>query len=124
MDYKATVVEASRELTAREKIKFKDLSDAIPMDSAVTDDSDLIITPKAYAIVDVHNEKSDNKDYTKYVIEAADGKLYTTGSESFWKSFKDIWDEMAEEDEEWMLKVYKKDSANYKGKKFITCAIV
>lgn len=124
MDYKATVTEASRELTAREKIKFKDLSDAIAMDSAVTEDEALIIEPTAYAIIDVHNEKSDNKDYRKYVIEAANGQLYCTGSESFWKSFKDIWDEMEGEDDDWSLKVYKKESANYKGKQFITCSIV
>ena len=122
-DYKAEVIEASRELTARERIKFKDLTDAISIDEA-TEDAPLIISVKDYAIIKVHNENSDNKEYTKYVLKSEDGNLYATGSESFWKSFMDIWTEMANEAEEWELKVYKKDSANYKGKQFITCSIV
>lgn len=121
--YKATVREASRELTARERIKFKDITGCVSMDAA-TKEEELIITPISYAIIDVHNENSDNKDYTKYVIEDKSGELFSTGSESFWKSFMDIWDEMLDEDEEWSLRVYKKDSANYKGKQFITCSIV
>lgn len=122
-DYKAEVFEASRELTARERIKFKDLTDATSLDTATAEGA-VTLTVKDYAIVKVHNEKSDNKDYTKYVIEDSEGNLYVTGSESFWKSFKDIWDEMANETEEWQLKIYRKDSANYKGKQFITCSIV
>ena len=122
-DYKAEVIEASRELTARERIKFKDLTDAISIDEA-TKDAPLIISVKDYAIIKVHNENSDNKEYTKYVLESEDGNLYATGSESFWKSFMDIWTEMADEAEDWELKVYKMDSANYKGKQFITCSIV
>ena len=121
--YKATVKEASRELTARERIKFKDITGTFSLDTA-TVDGELVITPVAFAVVDVHNENSDNKDYTKYIIEDASGVLYSTGSESFWKSFIDIWDEMADEDEKWSLRVYKKDSNNYKGKQFITCSIV
>lgn len=121
-EYKAEVIESSRQLTARERIRFKDLTDAISLDT-VTNEA-LTIEVKDYAIVKVHNEKSDNKEYTKYVLEDKDGNLYATGSESFWKSFKDIWDEMSNETEAWMLKIYKKDSANYKGKQFITCSIV
>lgn len=122
-DYNAEIKEASRQLTARERIKFKDLTDAISLDAATTD-GPITFAVKDYAIVAVHNEKSDNKDYTKYVIEAEDGTLYVTGSESFWKSFKGIYDEMAEETEKWELKVYRQDSKNYKGKQFITCSIV
>lgn len=122
-DYKAEVVESSRQLTARERIKFKDLTDAVSIDTATKDEA-IFIEVKDYAIVKVHNDNSDNKEYTKYVLEDKDGTLYATGSESFWKSFKDIWDEMENETEEWTLKIYKKDSANYKGKQFITCSIV
>lgn len=121
--YKATVREASKELSARERIKYKDITGTTSLDSA-TKEEEIVITPIAFAVVDVHNENSDNKDYTKYVIEDANGELYSTGSESFWKSFIDIWDEMVEETEPWSLRVYKKDSNNYKGKQFITCSIV
>ena len=122
-EYEAKVIEASRQLTAKERIKFKDLTDAVSIDEA-TKDGAISISVKDYAIIQVHNENSDNKDYKKYVLEDNNGTLYATGSESFWKSFMDIWTEMAEESEEWELKIYKKDSANYKGKQFITCSIV
>lgn len=122
-DYRAEVVESSRQLTARERIRFKDLTDAVSIDTATKDEA-IVISVKDYAIVKVHNENSDNKEYTKYVLEDKEGTLYATGSESFWKSFIDIWTEMEHEDEEWKLKIYKKDSANYKGKQFITCSIM
>lgn len=122
-NYESKVVEASRELTAKERIRFKDLSDAVSIDSATADGA-ITFAVKDYAIVKIHNENSEDKDYTKYVLEAEDGTLYVTGSESFWKSFIDIYTEMQGEDEKWELKVFKKDSANYKGKQFITCSIV
>ena len=122
-NYESKVVEASRELTAKERIRFKDLSDAVSIDSATADGA-ITFAVKDYAIVKIHNENSEDKDYTKYVVEAEDGTLYATGSESFWKSFIDIYTEMQGEDEKWELKVSKKDSANYKGKQFITCSIV
>ena len=122
-DYKATVTSASRELTAREKIRFKDLTGTNSID-ALTAVEPLIITPVGFAVVAVHNEKSDTKDYNKYVIEDSEGNLYSTGSESFWKSFCDIYDEMKDEAEAWKLKIYRKDSNNYKGKQFITCSIL
>lgn len=121
-DYKAEVIESSRELNARERLRFKDLTNTVSIE-AETKNEALIITVKDYAIVKVHNEKSSNKEYTKYVLEDADGNLYSTGSESFWKSFIDIWDEMFGETEEWKLKIYQKDSKNYGGKQFITCSI-
>ena len=121
--YEAKVSEASRELTAREKIRFKDITATVSIDLA-TSNEPLIIEPTGYAVIDVHNEKSENPDYKKYVVEAADGELYSTGSESFWKSFMDIYNEMAGEDEKWQLKIFRKDSNNYKGKQFITCTIL
>lgn len=121
--YEAKVSEASRELTAREKIRFKDITATVSIDLA-TSNEPLIIEPIGFAVIDVHNEKSENPDYKKYVVEAADGELYSTGSESFWKSFMDIYNEMAGEDEKWQLKIFRKDSNNYKGKQFITCTIL
>jgi hypothetical protein len=121
--YEAKVSEASRELTAREKIRFKDITATVSIDLA-TSNEPLIIEPTGFAVIDVHNEKSENPDYKKYVVEAADGELYSTGSESFWKSFMDIYTEMSGEDEKWQLKIFRKDSNNYKGKQFITCTIL
>ena len=120
--YEVTIKEASMELSAKERIRLKDTTNAIKLDTA-TEDAPITITPKAFAILSIHNEKSDNVDYLNYIIVDKDGNKYVTGSDSFWSSFKSIWDEMETEAEEWELEIYKLDSKNYKGKKFLTCSL-
>lgn len=120
--YNVSIRSASKELTAREKIRFKDTTASASLDEVVQVGSPLIITPVNYAVLDIHNDKSDNKDYVKYVIEDSDGNLYTTGSESFFTTFYDIHADM--EGEEYQLEIYKRPSKNYSGKYFITCTIV
>lgn len=123
--YSVAIKEVSKELTARERIMLKDTSNAVKLDEATSGDSPLVITPAAYAVLSVHNEKStDNKDYENYVILDKDGTKFVTGSPSFWGSFMEIWEEMEGETEEYSIEVYKKDSKNYKGKQFLTCSIV
>ena len=122
--YKTNIVKASKELSGKEKLVFKDLSNAVKLDSAVNDGNKLVITPVDYAIIAVHNEKSENPDYNNYVIVDSDGTKYVTGSPSFWQAFTDIWDAMADEDEEYQIEIYKMDSKNYKGKQFLTCSII
>lgn len=121
--YNVTISSASRELSARERIAIKDFSNAIPLDEA-TKDGKLVITPVDYAVLDVHNEKSDNKDYKKFVVIDAAGTKYVTGSENFFDSFMEIMEEMSGEDEEFSIEVYQMESKNYKGKSFITCSIL
>lgn len=121
--YSVKIVESSKELTAKEKLKFKDTSNAIRIDEA-TQDSKLVIAPDYYVVLDVHNEKSDNKDYKNYIIVDKQGNKFVTGSESFWTSFRDIFVEMSGEDEEYEIEIYRLESKNYKGKSFITCSIV
>lgn len=123
--YKAVVARASKELTAKEKIMLKDMSDAVKLDDAVKEQA-IIIKPDFYAIINVHNEKSDTKDYTKIVIVDGDsGIKYTTGSMPFITTFEDIMQEMEDAGEtDFSLKVYAKESKNYKGKYFITCSII
>ena len=121
--YNVTISSASRELSARERIAIKDFSNAIPMDEA-TKDGKLVITPVDYAVLDVHNEKADNKDYKKFVVIDAAGTKYVTGSENFFDSFMEIMEEMSGEDEEFSIEVYQMESKNYKGKSFITCSIL
>ena len=122
--YSVKVIDASRQLTAKEKIAFKDFGLAAQLDDVVTE-TGLIINVKDYVVLHVHNEKSDNKDYTKFLLIDENGEKYITGSEPFWTTFKDIWDEISDEpDVEWSLKVYKLESKNYKGKQFLTCSII
>lgn len=123
-DYNATIRECSKELSARERVLIKDTTNAISLDEATNDsDSPLVISPDFYAVLDVHNEKSDNKDYTKYILVDKNGNKFVTGSDSFWNSFMEIMAEM-EGEGDFEIQVYRRESKNYKGKSFITCSIV
>lgn len=120
--YSVEIAETSKQLSAKERIRIKDTTDAIKLDEA-TQDSAIIINPDMYAVLNIHNEKSDNVDYKNYIVVDKDGTKYVTGSESFWSSFMSIYVEMDGEQEEWGIKVYRAPSKNYKGKDFITCSI-
>lgn len=123
-EYKATVKEASWEMTAREKLRYTDFTDVIQLDEA-TQAGDIIIDVDKWAVVWVHNEKSDTVDYAKYVIIDKEAQVYVTGSESFWRSFIAIYEVMSEEEEAvYSIKVYRRESKNYKGKDFLTCRII
>lgn len=121
--YSVEIKESSKELSAKERIMFKDTSDAVKLDLAC-DEEAVIITPASFAVLGIHNEKSDNKDYDNYILQDENGEKYVTGSPSFWDSFMNIYNEMKEETEKWSIKVYKLDSKNYKGKQFLTCSII
>lgn len=124
--YSVKVRECSKQLTAKEKIAIKDFTNAVPFDSAITDDTPIIVNPDYYAILDVHNEHSQNdKDYTKYIVVDKSGTKYVTGSNSFFTSFIDIFTEMSTEapGEDYTIECYRRPSQNYKGKSFLTCSI-
>ena len=121
--YSVEIKESCSELTAKQRITLKDTSNAIKLDTAC-DENAVIIEPVFYAVLAIHNEKSDNVDYETYVIIDKNGDKYVTGSASFWSSFMGIYNEMQGEDEDWLIKCYKLDSKNYKGKKFLTCSII
>jgi len=125
-NYSSKVTFVSKEITAKERIKLKDMSNCVSLDAATTENDTLIITPAYYAEVSIHNEKSDDKDYKKYVVVDTAGTKYETGSESFIKSFKEIADDMATDapGEEYSIEVFRRESKNYKGKTFITCSLV
>lgn len=120
--YSVSIKESSRELTAKQRIALKDTTSAIKLDEA-TQVEPVIINVDMYAILAIHNEKSENPDYDNYIVVDKNGTKYVTGSASFWSSFMDIFTEMEGEDEAWTLKVYRVPSKNYKGKDFITCSI-
>ena len=128
--YESKITYASKELTAREKIKLKDLTNALQLDELTQPTPDgekgnLIIAPDYYVELAIHNEKSDSKDYTKFLIVDKAGTKYVTGSESFTTAFKEIYSEMAEADDlDFEIEVYRVPSKNYKGKDFITCSLV
>ena len=126
--YKATIKECSKELTVKERIMLKDTSNAESLDALTQEASfnneKVLINVDYYAILDIHNEKSDNKDYINFIVVDKEGKKYVTGSQSFISSFTDIVDEMLDAGEtDITIEVYRKESKNYKGKDFITCSI-
>lgn len=121
--YSVKIREVSKNISAKERVMLKDTTNAIALDD-VTKDAKFVFDPDYYAILDVHNEKSEDKDYVKYIIVDKAGTKLVTGSESFFTSFKSIMDEMADCDEEFSIEVYRMPSKNYKGKEFITCSVV
>ena len=121
-NYSVTIRECSKELSVKERIMLKDTTDAIRLDEA-TQVEVVSIVPAMHAVLDIHNEKSENKDYTVYIIVGEDGQKYITGSQSFWSSYINIMEEMEDEEETWGIKVYRKPSKNRPGKDFITCSI-
>lgn len=125
-NYSVKVVESSKELTKKETVMFKDLSDAVNLSEFIDEhDGSVMFDVESWVKLAIHNEKAkddQNKDYTNYVVVDKNGTRYYTGSESFWSSFNNIWCDMNDSEEEWSLKVYKKQS---KGKKdFITCSVM
>lgn len=123
-NYKSQIEFCSKELDARERIRTKDVSDAIKLDAATQEVPSVDIDVDYYAVLNIHNEKADNPDYKVYIIVAKDGQKYVTGSESFYKSFIDIVEELADDGiEDFTIKVYRHDSKNYAGKQFITCSL-
>ena len=121
--FEVAIKESSKELSAKERIMYKDTSDAIRLDEA-TLSGEIVIGVEGYVVLDVHNEKSEDKDYNQYLIIGKDGTKYVTGSESMFSSFINIYNEMKNEDEEYSIKVFRLPSKNFKGKDFLTCTII
>lgn len=128
-NYSATIADTSMELTAREKVMFKDTQNAISMvslarDAKENDAKAIIENVKGYVVLDVHNEKSDDVDYKQYVIVDSNNDKYITGSESFMNAFMDIFNEMKEETEPWSIQLNLLPSKNYSGKEILTCSLI
>ncbi len=128
-NYSATISETSMELTARERIMFKDTQNAVSMlylakDAKVNDAKAVIENIKGYVILDIHNEKSDDVDYKNYLIVDGNGDKYVTGSQSFMNSFMAIYEEMKNETEPWSIQLNLLPSKNYKDKEILTCSLI
>lgn len=124
-EYSAKVVEATRELTGKERVAIKTFANARQLDVVTQNYEDGVLIDIDYvAKVAVHNEKSDNKDYNKYIYMDKDGIMYVSASETLYRAYQEIAEEMENEDEDWAIKVIRKESSNYKGKDFLTCVIV
>ena len=128
-NYTATIAEASRELTAKERVMFKDLGNATKLndlaEGAIDNGGKAIIDNVVdYAVIAIHNEASEDVDYNNYLIIDGNGDKYYTGSTPFWNSFKGIWDEMHESGEAWGIQLNLIPSKNFAGKTVLTCSLV
>lgn len=122
MAYTAEIVKCNKELTKKERVMYKNASDAIRLDAA-TEKGSVVIAPAIWMELAVHNDKSkNNPDYSQYIIVDKDGTAYLTGSENLMANFYSIAEEMEGEDFE--VEVYRKPSKNYTGKEFLTCKLI
>ena len=123
MAYSATIRESSFELSARDRLRFKDMSNSASLDELTNGAEFIIHNPKGYVVVDIHNDKADTPDYIKFVVIDDNGASFSTGSDSFIRSFVDIFNEMQGEGE-YDIVVSKHESKNYKGKGYIKASIL
>ena len=127
-NYTATIIESSREFSAKERVMFKDLGNAESMidyaRAAIEQGAKATIDVADFAVISIHNEATDDVDYTNYLLIDKNGNKYYTGSESFWNSFKNIYNEMKDSDEEWGIELNLLPSKNYKGKEILTCSLI
>lgn len=125
--YKAKVVDSWKALSVKEKISYKETDSFNKLDEIVPVDGELVITLANFITVEVENPKSENPNYNQYILVADNGDAYVTSSNTFCASLNSILDEIkdAGEDEvgDWQLKIYKRESNNFKGKHFLTCSI-
>lgn len=123
-EYHVEIIETSRDLDPKTKIRAKDFTNAINLGlSCETEEQ--VIDVDSWVHLHVQNEKSEDKEYEAYVLIDKEGNLYHTGSDSFWRAFTSIWEEVADyPDLEWRLLVKSLPSKNRQGKTFLTCTII
>ena len=127
-NYAVTITESSREFSAKERVMFKDLGNAESMidfaKAAIENGAKATIDVADYAVISIHNEATDDVDYTNYLLIDKNGNKYYTGSQSFWNSFMNIYNEMKDSDEAWGIELNLLPSKNYKGKEILTCSLI
>lgn len=117
-DYKATVIFSYKEISAREKLAYKDFESAEKLNSLVSADTKFPIKVTNVLEVAVHNEHSkQNKEYAVYLFVTPD-TVYRSGSETLFNSVCDglmDLDEIGENTDEVDFVVYRVKSNNYDG---------
>lgn len=127
--YKATIIDQSPHITKFQAIMMKDTAGAIQLGDITETGETIRFRPVGWITLHVENSKSDDGEYDQYVFIDDDRNTYVTGSASFKKSFDEIMESLDDMEEgeipaDWAIKVFAKDSKNYKGKKFLSCSLV
>jgi len=118
-----TIKEKSRELTAKEKLIVDDYSNVIKLNDEC-DKAPVTIAPSYYVITTI--QEDGKEPFDQIMILDKSNKKYVTGSTAFINSFLKIFNAMTEADplEDYQISVFKKDSKNYAGRKFLTCSLL
>ena len=93
--YATKLVSATRELSPKERVAVKMFTGAEQLDELTQrDENGVLIDIDYVAVVEVYNEKSDNKNYIKFVYVDKDGTMYISGSETLYRTYEEIAEEM------------------------------
>ena len=129
-DYTAKVIDSSFEkLTGKDKLRYTNFTSMTSLDDVVAETGEKYpVSVTGFVTVEVHNEKSSNKDYVKMVLVGEDGTLYVTGSDSFMREFENIVDVLSDDFEEgttpvYEINIFKRPSKNFNNKCFLTCSV-
>lgn len=126
-EYSSKIVNASEELSVKDRIKKKEISGALRIDRVLDSTEGETITCQSltfWAELAIHNEHSDNVDYSVYLYEFADGSSLVTSSESCNRSFQDLKEELEADGESIIgcdLTFFRRASKNPKNKGFVLC---
>lgn len=125
-NYSCTIKECSKELSPKERVMLKKIDDCNKIDEILSQVDEIAIDIDYYCVLEVHNESDrvQNKEYNVYILADKDGQKYVTSSDSLFTSFMEIYEELADCEDEWKLKVFKRPSKNFNGKDFFTCTVV
>lgn len=124
-EYQAKVTEViGKELTKKEMFSVSRFNRCEDVSSLLNEQEVIVKEVQTVAIVEVHNEKSDNTDYKKMVVIGADGSRYLTGSETAMREMLDIMDYMEEYDEAFDVQFVTRPSNNFKDRDFITVELL
>lgn len=118
MAYTANITKSGRELTKAEILDYTDFMDMSGLNGLET--GAILYPVTGWALVEIHNDKCETPDYTNLVLEA-NGEKYYTSSSCFTDSFFHIAETMG--DDEYGIKITRKESKNHKGKDVLRCKI-
>lgn len=119
------VIEKSlKEVTKKEMLQLKDLTDAVRLDQATQEHGSVMIynIQNMVKMFLVSDDPKNPQEYAKTVITDTEGNRFVTGSESFARRAWEIADDMA--GDEFGLKVYRRPSKNYPGREFLSCSVI
>lgn len=123
-NYNAEIKYASKELTRKQQAQLLQANFPTLDQTVLSDGSEFIIDLDFYAVIKIHNEKTENKDYEVCIVFCKDGTAYGTGSASFIQRLEEAWEYMSDSDEPWQLAVSKKNSKTRTGAQFLTCRVI